>query len=207
MITLRGTRVQVLIYNEERKLQQLIFSPSISAVSAEILLDDYDIEGIKGVISSYIILSALHEIQEPIEVVLPPSMKKQTLILKASYIDDTLWEDYLVDLKKKAKEKEKEVERKEYFKKSMKRVRSNKKPNKKVKVMYFMDIIRKDTKETYKICTQPTHKAIANQIGIPIRQVKLYLGKDYKLIISSKRKNMQQEIEKHGLMARLQING
>jgi hypothetical protein len=200
MVTLRGTRVQVLIYNHKKELTQLIYSPSISAVAAEISANDFDKDGIKGVISSHIILSALYNVEEPIPILFPDFLNLEPIYIKASYIDDTLWEEYVKPLKDIKETKEFRRKNKE----KMRIARAGKKGKRGRKNDYQIILMYKDTKETYQIYNCNTMKMVLHRSGITRRDLGYFMN-DTNILKYSKVKHIQEAIEKHGLLCRVNV--
>jgi hypothetical protein len=228
MISLKSTRVGVLIYNECMELNQLIFSPSIPGVLEKIKLDNYNEDGVKGIITSAINLSAKFEIEEPLPLVVPAYIGKKALYLKAFYIGDTLWQEY-IDIanrmendKQLEKEEKKRVlaltkaereyakEKSDLVKKKRSVIAENKRNNKEkwlkaVKNSYNATFIYKDTGEIYKVYEGNNQKMISYRTGIPKNKIRNYCTVNFKNIFDSKVKHIQKAIDDRGLLLRIEV--
>ena len=230
MISLKSTRVGTLIYNECMELQQLIFSPSIPGVLEQIKLDDYNEDGIKGLITSAVNFSAKFEVREPIPLVIPSYIGKRALYIKAFYVGDALWQEYVdaahtiendkqleKDERKRVSELNK-IERQyakeeaDKLKKKRAVLRGNKEKGKskrldKVKNRnhYTATFVYKDTGEIYKIYEAKNQRMLSYRTGIPKTRLSGFYNKPV-LLKTNKIKHIQGAIESHGLLLIIDTN-
>lgn len=200
MVTLRGTRVQVFVYNEKKEITQLIYSPSISAVAAEITANDFDKDGIKGVISSHIVLSALYKVEEPIPILFPEFLNLNPIYIKAIYIDDILWEQYIKPLKEvqEAKEIRKKNKEKMRIARAGKKGKRGKKNNYQIRLMY------KDSKDLYQVYNCSTMKMTLKRVGLKRKELEPFLNQS-NILNFSKVKHIQKAIDQHGLLCMIDV--
>jgi hypothetical protein len=228
MISLKSTRIGVLIYNECRELQQLIFSPSIPGVVEQIKIDDYTTDGLIGIITSAINLSAKFKVEEPLPIVIPAYIGKRALHLKAFYIGDTLWQEYIdianrIEKDKQAEkderkrvsaltkvEKDYAKEKAELDKKKRSVIAENKGNNREkwlnaIRSHYTATFIYKDTGEVYKVYEGNNQRMISHRTGIYKTKINQFYDKPV-LLKDSKIKHIQKAIESHGLYLKIEVS-
>lgn len=221
MISLKSTRVGVLIYDECLNLQQVIFSPSIPQVVEKIKIDDYTEDGVSGVITSSINMSVKLNIEAPIPILAPSAICKRVFFLKAFYAGDTLWQERIDELFQaeeiKQKEKDEKRLRNEIAKEERSKIKERKerlirarKESKDIRKennnFYIATFVYKDTGEIYMVYNAATTKMIAYKSGISKQKVSSFYDNPI-LLKSNKRKHIQKAIEERGLYLKIDRQG